>query len=168
MSGALKLIFGFTLVALFQIGWHWFASTDGNVAQVLLKVYLSHNPHSHKGVAGYADFALPAMILGLLVGRIGWEWSTFRLSLAAALTGLAITLLTPIYAAVLNQKQLWWWPNTNSNFGVWFFGNCVMTIFIVAVFAYGGRGWAVYLRRNADSQSRMVKDPPCSRDPLRK
>jgi len=66
-----KLVLAVAVVAALQLTWHWFITTQTTVAQTLLRLYLLHNAHSRKSIAGYLDLAIPVIVLGLIIGRIG-------------------------------------------------------------------------------------------------
>jgi prolipoprotein diacylglyceryltransferase len=72
-SKELKILLALSNAAIFQIAWHWFITTQTTVAQTLLRLYLHHNAHSRKGVADYFDLAIPAIVFGLVIGRVGWQ-----------------------------------------------------------------------------------------------
>ena len=138
-SKELKILYVFLLVAFSQIALHWFLSTDNAIANYALRLYLSHNPHSRKGVAGYIDFAVPAAVIGFSIGRIAHGWTLTRIFVANCLVGGAVASLAPAYAFLLRGKDVWWWPKAASEIGLWFVGNLVMTVFLAAVFSYWGR-----------------------------
>jgi hypothetical protein len=142
-SREIKIVLGFLGLAIFQVAWHWSISAQGALPGNLLRIYLHHNPHSHKGVSGYLDFALPAIILGLLIGRVGWDWPIRKLSCFVAFGGIALVALLPAYILFLDKKQVWWWPKTSADFGAWLIGNMIMTIFLIGVCTYGGRLWGI-------------------------
>ena len=143
-----KLVLLTTGVAVFQITWHWFITMQTTVAQALLRLYLHHNAHSRKGVAGYLDLAIPAIVLGLIIGRIGWQWPVRKLVLYGLVVGVALAALNPVYGLIMGRETVWWWPSTSSDFVLWLLGNTAMTIFLTMVCVYGGRAWAVGLHEN--------------------
>jgi hypothetical protein len=137
-------------VALFQITWHWFITTQTTVAQALLRLYLQHNPHSRKGVAGYVDLALPAVVLGIVIGRTGWQWPVRKLVLYGLVVGVVLAALDFVYAVIVGLQTVWWWPKTSTDLILYAIGNTTMTIFLTLVCVYGGRAWAVGLHENPD------------------
>jgi hypothetical protein len=143
-----KLVLTVAVVAVFQIAWHWFVTTQTTVAQNLLRLYLLHNVHSRKGVAGYLDLALPAIFLGLVIGRTGWEWPVRKLVLYGLVVGVALAALDPVYGLILGRETVWWWPKTSTDLTLYAIGNTTMTIFLTLVCVYGGRAWAVGLHEN--------------------
>ncbi len=140
----LKIAMGFLGLATFQVAWHWFLSTHNVVAETLLRLYLHYNPRTGKGVAGWFDLDIPAIVLGLFIGRVAWQCSIRKLSCFVALGGMGLMMLLPIYVLFLHKQQVWWWPRTNNAFVAWLIRETVFTLFLLAVCVYGGRGWGAY------------------------
>lgn len=141
-----KLVLVAMGVVVFQITWHWFITTQ--MAQTLLRLYLLHNAHSRKGVAGYLDLTMPAIFLGLVIGRTGWQWPARKLVVYGLVVGVALATLHPVYGLILGRETVWWWPSTSSDIVLWLIGNTAMTIFLTMVCVYGGRAWATGLHEN--------------------
>jgi hypothetical protein len=145
-SKEIKIITGFLAIAVFQIAWHWFLSTHTGLAETLLRAYLHYNPRTGKGVSGWADLVLPAVPLGLFVGRVGWQWPIWKLSCFVVLFAAGLVALDYVYIVFLNKEQVWWWPKTDNDAVAFFVRNTIQTIILLGVFTYGGRGWGAYSR----------------------
>lgn len=143
-SNEIKILAGFLGLAVFQIAWHWFLSTDNALAETLLRLYLHYNPRTGKGVAGWFDLDIPAIMLGLFVGRIGWQWSIRKLSCFVVLGAIGLMALDAIYVLFLNKDQVWWWPKTDSAIVAYMVRETLFTILLLGVGVYGGRGWGAY------------------------
>lgn len=129
------------VTASFQLSWHWFLTRANSLAQVLRRLYLSHDAHLGKGVAPVFDVFLPSIWLGLLAGVFTWDWPIRKLIgfLVAFSVGLACML--PAYAYLLGSAQLWWWPQTSPETAVMFVGKTTQALLVVTFFAYVGRLW---------------------------
>ncbi len=143
MTKEIKIVAVFVFVAIFQIAWHWLVTCHNTVSEMVLRFYLLHNPQSRKGIAGYIDLALPAIIIGLLLGRIGWQWSIWKRAGFVLVFGAALVALTPIYVLILGADRAWWWPRTRSDLSLFFVREAAMTFLLLAVCVYGGRLWRV-------------------------
>jgi len=136
-----KILILFSVLAIFQIAWHWFLAMHNEVAGTLLRLYLHYNPATRKGVAGFFDLDLPAVALGLLIGRIGWQWSMRKLFCFVVAGGSALMALLPLYIVFFDKLMVWWWPKTDPDMIRWLFREWLFTLFLLGVFVYGGRNW---------------------------
>lgn len=141
LTNEIKITTIFVCLVVFQIGWHWFLIWHNSVSEAALRMYLLHNPHSRKGVAGYVDIALPAVLIGLLLGRIGWQWVSWKLGSFGLVFGAVLVALRPVYARMLTAEQAWWWPKSQSDLSLFMVGQTTMTLLLLAVSIYGGRLW---------------------------
>ena len=141
MTNEIKITAIFVCLVVFQIGWHWFLTWHNSVSQAALRMYILHSAHSRKGVAGYVDIALPSVLIGLLLGRIGWQWTSWKLASFLLVFGAVLVALTPVYAGMLTAAQAWWWPKGQSDLSLFLIGQATMTLLLLAVSVYGGRLW---------------------------
>ncbi len=142
-----KLIFGYLITAIFQVFWHWFLSTDNELARSLLRFYLSYDPKIGKGVAGWFDLILPCVLLGVLTGLVGWKWPVRKLAGFVVLIGIGLVVLLLAYPYLLDQGDVWWWPKQNPDFVIIWVQKIVQAVLMVGVFAYGGRCLGAYFNR---------------------
>jgi hypothetical protein len=131
------------MLILFQVAWHWFLMWHNDVSAAALQFYLAHNDHSRKGVAGYLDIMLPAIIIGLLIGRIGWEWSLSKRAGFVVVAGIILVALRVIYMRIITEQQAWWWPSEPGGLTRFFTGQIIMTLFLLSLCVYGGRLWRI-------------------------
>src|SRR5437667_3329887 len=122
MAKETKIVAIFVGIVLFQIGWHWFLTWHTNASEVAMRTYLLHNPHSRKGVAGYLDIIIPAVFIGLLLGRIGWQWPSWKLVCFVLLFAGVLVALRALYAQIITLEQAWWWPKSDSDSILFFVG----------------------------------------------
>gem|GEM_PF-4871515 len=148
-SAEAKVIIAYLVTACVQLTWHWWLAKSDGLAEALLHGYLAHDARVGKGVAGWFDLIIPCVCLGLIIGSVGAEWPIRKL--AAFVLGVAAGLvaLLPVYAYLLNGRQVWWWPTLASAQTMWFGQKIIQAICVVGVFTYGARGFVVYLRGNA-------------------
>jgi hypothetical protein len=135
------------IVSAFELLVHWYMSKSYPFSSDLLHWYIYRDPVSNKGVAGNLDSLLPAVVLGVLIGWVGWRWSVDTLALFAVSVGAGIVALEPAYAIFLGRNQMWWLPRTSGDVisfiiregGFWIVGLCIFT--------YGGRRFGEYYSR---------------------
>ncbi len=131
--GALIILGGFVVVVAFELFVHWYMSSGYPFSSTLLHWYVHRYPHTDKGDGGLLDFLLPAIILGLLVGWVGWRWSLGMLALFVVITGVGIVVIEPIYTHFLSRDLVWWLPETTGGFirnvVFWTIGVCVLAQF---------------------------------------
>jgi hypothetical protein len=119
-----------------QVLWHWFLSVQCCLAPTLRRVYLYRG---HQSVAGYLDLMLPGFLMGITIGRVGWEWSVRKVSLFVLLAGISLVAILPVYVAVLGPQPVWWWLAAQGRFP--FVGQCFKAWVTVGFFACGGRAF---------------------------
>jgi hypothetical protein len=135
-----KIVFGFAAIVIAQIVWHWLLTLPHHLADTLREVYFSYNPQSRKGVSGWFDLVLPGAVLGILTGRVGWNWPMRKLACLVILGAISLVLLCPVYTILFfNKEQAWWWPKTEGDFALWLVRNCFQTAVLIGVCTYGGR-----------------------------
>jgi len=89
---------------------HWYAGTQSSpTAHSLRAWYLQHDPHNGKAYhRGYADWHIPAEILGFLAGIIlarSWMWRAELVFWALFLSG-GIIAVHPFYLAFFPDNRL--------------------------------------------------------------
>ena len=82
------------------------------IARSILPCYLYRDPVSHKGNPGYFDIVLPGVLLGLVIGYLGWQWSSKKVAVYVVIGGILISALGPIYTLVFDESLMWWLPKT--------------------------------------------------------
>ncbi|HUJ71233.1 MAG TPA: hypothetical protein VLZ30_03260, partial [Verrucomicrobiae bacterium] len=92
---------GYVVTAIVQVTWHWFLTSDGKVAQALLRFYLCYDPKVNKGVSGWFDLILPAVWLGMLIGFVGCAWSLRKLACFVILGAIIIAGLAQAYPKIM-------------------------------------------------------------------
>ena len=143
MSKESKIVTIFVGLVLFQIGWHWFLTLHNNVSGAVSQFYSFHNAHSRKGVAGYLDIALPAVVIGLLLGRTGWQWSFWKRAIFTVIFAAVLVALRPVYMEMLTAEQSWWWPKSQADLPLFFVGQSVEALLLLSICVYGGRLWRI-------------------------
>jgi hypothetical protein len=133
-------------VAIFQILWHWFLSSSHILAQTLLRVYLYRNPQTGREVEGYLDVMLPAILLGLLTGWRGSQWSIAKLSLHVLCAALGVIALMPLYKIFFDKAVVWWWPATANQLIPSLVLGAIKALIVVGFFAYIGQILAIHFQ----------------------
>jgi hypothetical protein len=123
-----RMLLGFAIVALAEVAIHWFlGSGESAIARVARAGYLSRSGRA--AVRTFLDLLFPAMVLGVLAGRVGRRWSGFAVVTWAVLLCTGVNALRPTYASffsvadrptvvkVNNQTKNW--------FGGWAFSTLV-------------------------------------------
>lgn len=141
---ALKIALAFFLTAVFQIFWHWFLSRPSGLSQSLLKFYLSYDSIVGKGVSGWFDLVLPCICLGFSIGWIAWNLPVSRAALFVVLAAVGLIALLPLYAFILDNQFIWWWPKASGDLVVFLIKNFIKAALMLGVFAYGGRCFGIY------------------------
>ncbi|MGD0261331.1 MAG: hypothetical protein ABSD29_16075 [Verrucomicrobiota bacterium] len=126
-------------IAGFEILMHWFLLTKCSMAQGLLHIYLYRFPHSGKGVFGLLDIFLPSIVLGVVIGWVGNEWSLRKMVLFVALAAIGTVALVPSYVVFMGKNLVWWWPRTSVDAIVWFTVALFEAFALTGLFAYWGR-----------------------------
>lgn len=89
-------------VAAVQLSWPWFLTSQSELAQSISRSYLYRDPHTGKGSLLHGlDFTLPAILLGGIIGWVGWQWSSKKLFCCAFLAGIQIGSLLTQYPRIL-------------------------------------------------------------------
>jgi hypothetical protein len=145
----LKISVGYLVIAAFEIALHWFLSTQNKLAQSLLSLYLYRFPNNGKGIFALLDLFFPSIVLGLLIGWFGWDWSLRKLSCLTALATIGIITLTPTYVFILGKDRVWWWPETSADLIVKLIIAVIETLVMVGVFAYWGRSSWIHFHGKA-------------------
>jgi len=143
MNKAIKIIAAFVALVAFQIGWHWALTWHNSVSEVALRVYLLHNAHSQKGVAGYVDLFLPAVFIGLLMGRVGWQWPSWKFAGYVLVFAVVLVALDALYVLIISSEKAYWWPKDQNDLVPFLIRNTVETLLVLAICIYGGRLWRV-------------------------
>ena len=119
-------------------------TSDGKVAQALLRFYLSYDPKVNKGVSGWFDLILPAIWLGMLIGFVGCGWSLRKLACFVILGAIIIAGLAQTYPKIMHLTEVWWWYGATNPTMALVIRDFVQTLLTISVFAYGGRELGIY------------------------
>jgi hypothetical protein len=141
MNKEMKIVAIFSGLAAFQIAWHFFLMGQNSFAEAALRLYLLHNDHSRKGVSGWVDMVMPTVVIGLLIGRIGWEWSIGKSAVFVIGLTMVLVVLKPLYARIITPELAWWWPKTEEGQVLYMLGQIVRTLILLTVCVLGGRDW---------------------------
>ena len=147
ISKDIKVIGAFIGVIVFQITWHLLLLLDNGVSRNILGVYLAYNPVTRKSTAGWLDFVLPGIIVGVVLGRIGWKWAASKLMSYAIVFGVTLILLRPIYFYILKMDEIPWEPLLLPDYETRIWEQIVGSIITVGAFTYGGRQSLVDTRK---------------------
>jgi hypothetical protein len=137
----------FAVMASIFVWWHYYICTNPSAVSVR-RFYTYQSSVPGKGVPGYIDLVLPALIIGGVTGlagaRIGPRWTVVHVLLMS----VGLTVLQPVFARWVPAAELWWmpahtkWPvGTMVSLG-WF----IVLLCAVAAFAgrlYGQRWWGL-------------------------
>jgi hypothetical protein len=104
------IILAYLITVAFEIAIHWFMSKNGALSKALLEIYLYRGTKSGKGIYDILDIMLPAFLLGILTGWIGFRWSIGKLFCFVILIAIGIVSLTPVYTLLISRCLAWWWP----------------------------------------------------------
>jgi hypothetical protein len=136
----LMLVIAYIGTFAFQVLWHWFLSGHSTLAQSLLRFYLYHDPRPWRDVEGYLDLLLPAILLGLLTGWVGWRWSMRKLCCYVLSAGVGIVAIMPVYTLFLDKSLFWFWPETVGGF----MAQVIKAWPVTGMLTYAGRVFGVY------------------------
>jgi hypothetical protein len=87
---------------------HWLLAN--NAAPTLTRFYLSESKRN--SITALVDNFLPAIILGVVNGWFGWNWSTRKLTLSASFLSIGIVASETLFQLFFRSESLWWWPPT--------------------------------------------------------
>jgi hypothetical protein len=138
------VIIGYAGTAIVQVAWHWFLTSDGKVAQALLRFYLSYDPKVGKGVAGWLDLILPATCLGMWIGFVGCGWSFRKLACFVILGAILIAGLAQAYPKIMHLTEVWWWYGAGNPTVAVIIRQFIQTLLALGAFVYGGRELGIY------------------------
>src|SRR5437867_12323996 len=96
-----KAILALIIVAAIQLVWH--AILANSIQSGVARFYLSFDPKVGKGVAGFFDVVIPAILLGFWVGVVGIHISVRQVSWCVVGISLGLVVLLPIYAGIFER-----------------------------------------------------------------
>lgn len=134
-----KLIVAYALTIAFQIGWHWLLTLQNEISTIIMNVYLWYKPHLGKGIASFFDTFIPSVILGVASCLYIPKNLNAKCKILFILISVFIVVsLSPVYALVLSNVDVWWRPH---DFGAWVlfcFGKFLHSVAVIGgmVYAY--------------------------------
>jgi hypothetical protein len=130
-------IFLATMATIF-VWWHRYICTDP-AALGVRRFYAYRSTISGKGVSGYIDLVLPAMLIGFVTGLAGALLRPRWTCVHTLIMGTGLTVLQPILAQWVPPNELWWLP-AGKKWPLWeMLGLEWRGLLLCGVFAYLGR-----------------------------
>ena len=142
-ESALVLIF--ISFALMQCTWHWLLTLGGPLSTRLLQLYLRYQPGTHRTVAGCFDLFIPTVLLALIIGFLGWNWSMAKLAICIIFANILLVALLPAYVLCLRGADVWWWKGTSLQLAEFMFSRLVSTFAILCFFVLEGYAVGRYM-----------------------
>jgi hypothetical protein len=97
------------IVSALEVFWHWFIATShSHFAETQFLIYTSRSAVGGKGFFPVPDLLIPALALGVVVGRVGREWRLPSLLICIALVTANVVALTLLYPMFFATRPLWW------------------------------------------------------------
>jgi hypothetical protein len=109
-----------------------------NTLPTLTSFYLSESKRN--SITTLIDNFLPGIVLGIVNGWYGWEWSTRKIAVSTALLCVGVVALGSLYQSFFRPDQLWWWPPT--------LGDVIFRVATTSVFLGMFTGAGIRGRRN--------------------
>jgi hypothetical protein len=139
MKSKFRILSAFILTSGLQILWHWLITLKTDLANKLLRFYLSFDPKVHKGVAGWFDLVLPCVLLGIFTGLSTWRWPLQKVVYCVAIVAAGLVALLPVYVWILRKEFVWWWPHDVAELIIYVIERAIEAIALLSVFIYAVR-----------------------------
>jgi hypothetical protein len=114
---------------------HWFLKSD--LSPTLQSMYLSNSKLN--SITMLIDNWIPAAILGIVNGWVGYRWTTQKLNTVAVFLAAGITCSQSLYSLFFPKQLLWWWPPELGEGLFWFLTATVFAVF----FSHLGRNFQI-------------------------
>jgi len=143
------LIASCCIVSGLELLWHWFiAESHSWLGVTLLLTYTSRDAVSGKGFYPVPDLFIPALALGIVVGRVGRGWPRRGVLLCILLVSANVVALTLLYPMFFAPRSLWW-----VQLGSTSVGSLMLTLFETMILvAFGSLAGAVALAKGNGSR----------------
>ena len=127
-----------SFVAMFAVELLVHRALASDLSPRLRAMYLSNSKLN--SITMLVDDFLPAAILGLASGWVGYQWTTRKLNLVAVFLALGVTSVHFVYHVFFPGTALWWWPPEWGEGLIWFGMGAIFALF----FSHFGRNFHRY------------------------